>query len=79
MESFSRWLAENHPVKCGAAPNGILVAIQRAGPGGITRKELGNLFDMDGRLMNRLLTAYASSGQIAVSREDGKIVFRAVW
>jgi hypothetical protein len=77
MESFSRWLAENHPLKCGAAPNGILLAIQQAGPEGISRKELGDLFDMDGQLLNRLLAAYASVGQIVVSQRAGEMVYAA--
>lgn len=79
MGHFADWIAEHHPAKCVGAPYGILQAIQMAGADGISRRELGNLFDLNGQLMNRLLLAYASVGQITATRENGKMVFRAVW
>ena len=79
MDRFLDWIAENHPPKCQPVPSGILQAVQRSGPGGITRKELGSLFDLDGKLLTRRLLAYAGVGQITVARENGTMVFRAVW
>ena len=78
MGTFADWITEHHPASCGAAPYGVIQAIQQAGPTGISRKELGDLFDLDGQLMNKLLAAYASVGQITASRENGQTVFRSV-
>jgi hypothetical protein len=52
------------------------MAIKMAGAEGITRRELGGLFDMDGELLNRLLAAFVGIGQIVASQEDGTLVFR---
>ena len=79
MGSFSNWLAERHPGNCSPAPNGILMAIKMAGAEGITRRELGSLFDLDGELLTKLLLAFVGVGMVAASRENGQMVFRAVW
>ena len=79
METFTRWLAENHPPKCGAAPSGILMAIKMAGPDGISRRELGNLFDLQPQLLTKLLVAFVGVGMVGVARENGEMVFRSVW
>jgi hypothetical protein len=77
MGSFVNWLAERHPPKCSPAPHGVLMALKMAGPEGISRRELGNLFDLEGQLMNRLLAAYASVGLLTASEENGETLFRS--
>ena len=60
-------------------PTAFLRAIQMAGAGGISRRELGDLFDLDAQLLNQLLVAYASLGFVTVTRTNGIAVLRATW
>jgi hypothetical protein len=59
-------------------PHSVVPLIARAGPQGITRQELGQVIDLDGPLLDRLLAAFAAIGQITVSLEGDQRVYRAV-
>ena len=79
MILFHTWLVErerHHPVV--AAPYNVLPVIVRSGVQGITRRELGEVIDLEPHVLNGLLASLAGIGLIAMAVEDGQTVLRSV-
>ena len=77
MGSFHSWFigrAGRPPII--PPPHSVVPILTRAGPQGMTRRELRDVIDLDGRLLDQLLAALASMGLIAAAREGDQMVYR---
>ena len=76
MASFSTWLME-HKSRIGPGPAEIISIIASAGNNGITRKELGGITTLPGRVLNHLLAAYCDLGLIRVTTHGDEMIYHA--
>jgi hypothetical protein len=78
MGSFHAWLLgrAGHRPPIIPPPHSIPAIIAQAGRQGITRRELGQVIRLEPRLLDDLLAAFGSVGQIVASREGDRTVFR---
>jgi hypothetical protein len=81
MGSFQQWFIgrSGHRPPILPPPYSVVPIIARAGPHGISRRELGDVIDLDGRLLDELLAALVSLGQVTAAREGDHTVYRATW
>ena len=80
METFTEWFAERRQIMPYlSAPHGVAPAVAKASGQGLGRKELGQRFAFDPRLLDPLLAAYVAVGLLTVSQENGERVYRTAW
>ena len=54
-----------------------MMALAKAGSRGLTRAEISGLVDLDGRVLDDLLSALVRSAEVAISQgNDGRRVYR---
>ena len=56
----------------------IALLIARAGSAGVSRRELGHKFDLPGRLVDGVLAAMLTTGQLTASDDGDQRTYRAV-
>ena len=72
MGIYSDWLVErHHRTALTTTPNGLVPMIAKAGPSGLTRKELRQMYGLPGNLLDRLLMAFVGIGQLTASDTEG--------
>jgi hypothetical protein len=55
----------------------LMMALAKAGSRGLTRAEISGLVDLDGRVLDDLLSALVRSAEVAISQgNDGRRVYR---
>lgn len=75
----STWLNERqHRMPVLTVPYGLVPMVARAGQEGLTRKEIGHAAKMDATLLDQLLAALVSTGQLTVGVVGDERVYRAV-
>jgi hypothetical protein len=54
----------------------LMLALAQAGQRGLCRAEISGLVDLDGQVLDELLSALTKSGELAVSQMYGQRVYR---
>ncbi len=73
LTSFLSWLyrKENRPDRHIAQADKLMPLLQQAGPGGMTRRQLGSAVDLDPNILDELLAALVSSGIVSLDQVGG--------
>lgn len=71
--SFLSWLyrKENRPDRHITQADKIVPLLQQAGPGGMTRRQLGGTVDLAADILDDLLTALVRSGMVTLDQVGG--------